>query len=58
MNPWKFELGATVRIGGGTERGTVIGRAEYVHSEKSYFIRYVAGDGCCVEQWWTESALE
>jgi hypothetical protein len=56
MNDWKFELGATAKLVSG-EQGEVIGRAEYAHSERNYYLRYVAGDGRTVEAWWGESAL-
>lgn len=56
MSSWKFELEQSVTLESG-EKGTVIGRAEYVHTENQYSIRYVAGDGRMVEAWWGESAL-
>lgn len=52
-----FELGQDVSIKSSGETGTVIGRAEYLHTENSYFIRYCAADGRAHEVWWGESAL-
>ena len=54
---FKFALNAEVVLSA-NEKGTVIGRAEYVASERSYMVRYVAGDGRLVDQWWGESALQ
>lgn len=53
-----FLLGDRVKVGNGLERGEVVARAEYLTSEPQYLVRYVAGDGRCVEAWWTESALK
>lgn len=58
MSPWKFNIGDQVRIANGTEVGRVIGRAEYEYAENSYLVRYISGDGCAVESWWTSGALE
>lgn len=59
MEPdFKFDLNARVRIVESGEAGTVIGRADYTHSEDSYLVRYKAGDGRAVENWWTVGALE
>jgi hypothetical protein len=57
MEKFKFELGADVAIGVSGESGEVIGRAEYLNNENSYFVRYKAGDGRAIEDWWRESAL-
>jgi hypothetical protein len=54
---WSFELKARVQMVETEEVGTVIGRAEYTHSERAYLVRYKAGDGRQVESWWGESAL-
>ena len=53
----KYELnhGVTITVSG--EQVEIIGRAEYVHAEPSYLVRYKASDGRAVETWWTESAL-
>lgn len=58
MTQHVFELGAKVKLITSEENGTVIGRAEYQHSENGYLIRYQAGDGRQTEEWWTESAVE
>lgn len=47
---------AKVRMGI-IEEGEVIGRAQYVNADPSYFVRYKAGDGCQKENWFTEDAL-
>lgn len=54
---FKFELKQQVTIAASGEQGTVIGRAEYEHSENTYWIRYKAADGRAQECWWSESAL-
>jgi hypothetical protein len=56
--PFKRELGDIVTLDHSGESGQVIGRAEYDTAEPSYLIRYKAGDGRQVEQWWSESAIE
>ena len=58
MDKFKFQLGATVVIGVSGEAGVVIGRAEYQHSENSYYVRYKGADGRAFECWWQESALD
>lgn len=57
MNPFAFSLGTNVVITASGETGEVIGRAEYLTSEPSYFVRYRASDGRAVQQWWEQSAL-
>lgn len=55
---FKFGLGADVSLPQSGERGTVIGRADYLHAgESSYQLRYVTVEGRLVESWWGESAL-
>ncbi len=54
---FKFDLGSSVIITASGEGGEVIGRAEYVHCERGYLVRYKAADGRAVEGWWTESSL-
>lgn len=53
-----FELKQVVALKESGEYGTVIGRSEYTHSDNAYLLRYKAGDGRCVEAWWTETALK
>ncbi len=55
---FKFDLGTKVIIMVSEEIGEVIGRAEYVHCESSYFVRYKAADGRAAEGWWTESSMQ
>lgn len=52
-----FEIGDNVKINVSNEHGTVIGCAQFLDSDHQYLIRYCAGDGRGVEQWWQESAL-
>lgn len=57
MGPtFQFNLGDDVRVSA-NETGQVIGRAEYLHAEPSYYVRYTAADGRRVEAWWGDSAL-
>ena len=53
---FKYRLLQEVRVSP-TETGKVIARAEYYNAESSYQVRYTAGDGRKVEQWWAEDAL-
>lgn len=55
---FQFELKQLVKIIESGERGKVIARAQYMASEDTYLIRYMAADGRAVEQWWADSALE
>lgn len=52
----KFEIGNQVALMSG-ESGQVVGRAEYISSETTYLVRYVAANGCMTESWWSESAI-
>ncbi|MCJ2102415.1 hypothetical protein [Methylobacterium sp. E-046] len=52
-----FGLGQAVGLVGSDEHGTVIGRAEYAESSRSYLVRYRTGDGCLTEGWWGETAI-
>jgi len=53
----KFDLGAEVVITVSGEKGTVIGRGDYLNSENCYYVRYKNADGRATEAWWGESAL-
>ncbi len=55
---YKFEMQQAVKLVGSSETGKIIGRAEFLTTERSYLVRYMAGDGRQVEVWWAESALE
>lgn len=57
MDNMKFSLAQCVTIDCSGEVGVVITRAEYVHSEPSYLVRYSNGQGIAVEAWWTERSL-
>lgn len=58
MSPFKFHLHQIAKIAASGEQGEIIGRAEYTTAENTYLVRYRAGDGRGVQQWWDESALE
>lgn len=53
----KHQLGDRVKLIESKESGCVIARAEFLHSEPSYLIRYQRADGPQVENWHGESAL-
>lgn len=57
MQDYEFKFLAEVVITVSGERGTVIGRAEYVSMDDQYLVRYCSADGRAVEAWWPESAL-
>jgi hypothetical protein len=57
MEPFKFGLGARVRLAMSGEQGMVIGRGEYLDSNPQYFVRYLAADGRQVEAWWSGDAI-
>lgn len=58
MGTFKYELNQLVNLVESDECGTVVARAEYVHSCPSYLVRYKSGNGCQVEEWWNETAIE
>jgi hypothetical protein len=53
----KYQLTEEVLIEVSGEKGRIVGRGDYELSQPQYLIRYCAGDGRAVEQWWNESAL-
>ena len=55
---FRFEIGQRVALIESGEEGKIIVRAQYATSEDHYQVRYEAGDGCCREVWWGQSALE
>jgi hypothetical protein len=57
MDKMKFSLAQCVTIDCSGESGVVIARAEYVHAEPSYLVRYLNGQGVAVEAWWMEQSL-
>ena len=57
MQKFAFELGDQVELSSG-EKGVVVARAEYMESEPSYYIRYVAADGRLTECWWSGKAIK
>lgn len=57
MSQFKFSPGQQVCITVSGETGEVVGRAEYLTTENSYYLRYKSADGRAVQAWWDESAL-
>ena len=55
---FKYENSDSVKITASEEAGIVIARADYEYCDNQYLIRYKAGDGRAVEQWWAETAIE
>jgi len=58
MTKFKFEVTQRVALTESGETGKIVARAEYDSQENQYLIRYKAGDGRQVEQWWGESAVK
>ncbi|MGY3482280.1 hypothetical protein ACVW1C_000163 [Bradyrhizobium sp. USDA 4011] len=56
--PFLYELSNAVKMVESNEEGTVIGRAEYQDHINSYLVRYRAGDGRQVENWFDETAIK
>jgi hypothetical protein len=52
-----IQIDDTVAITCSGEVGIVIGVAVYPSAEAQALVRYMAGDGRAVEQWWNLSAL-
>lgn len=48
---FKHKLGADVSLILSTERGQIIGRAEYTDQVPSYLVRYVNAQGVQTEAW-------
>lgn len=59
MTKTKYSLGQQVSLSLSKESGDVIGIAQYINSQEPlYLIRYVDANGCQIESWWAESAVE
>ena len=58
MSSFCFELDQKVAITASAETGRVIWRAEYMNARNGYLVRYQRADGCAVEAWWSEDALQ
>ena len=54
---FNFKLTDTVKIDASGETGEVVARMQSIDTQPQYSVRYRAGDGRAVEQWWGESAL-
>ena len=52
-----FALKQIVKLSESDEQGTIIGRADYSFMPPQYLVRYRAGDGRQVENWWPADAL-
>jgi len=57
MDQFQFQLGDEVSIAVSGEKGTITGRAEFDTGVRQCLVRYKAGDGRAVENWWNEDAL-
>lgn len=56
----KYKLNQKIKLALTEEQGIVIGIADYAESEEvgtRYYVRYKAGDGRQVEEWFTDGAL-
>lgn len=58
INIFKFEMGQRVKLVESDKRGVIVGRAEYSNRPPQYLIRYKAGDGRMVENWWLGGDME
>lgn len=57
-NNFAHELGDSVTITASGETGKIIARAQYLHSNDQYYLRYKCADGRAVESWWGDDAIE
>ena len=57
MDDFVFDNNEPVRLDGTTERGHIVGRADYANKCNQYLVRYTAADGRLIESWWDEDAL-
>lgn len=55
---FKFALEDNVSLKYSDETGVIIGRAQYVTSENTYYVIYKAGDGRQTTSWWEESQID
>lgn len=58
MGDFLYSLGQNVKLVASEEKGVIIGRAEYASMSDCYLVRYKAGDGRQVENWWSVDAME
>lgn len=54
---FKFELGASVKVGNYSGSAVIIGRAEYLSRPNLYLIKYEKSDGLPAEEWFEEGDL-
>lgn len=57
MGVFKFSLNERVKLVISNETGSVVGRAEYLNYPSQYRVRYLAGDGRQVEDWFGDDAI-
>lgn len=53
-----FKLGDEVKIRRSSEGGVIAGRAHYVDSNPTYWLRYRRNDGVAADGWFSESEIE
>lgn len=53
-----FKLGDKLKIARSGEIGVVAGRAHYVDSNPTYWVRYTRADGVAADSWFNESELD
>jgi hypothetical protein len=59
MKPdFNYIIGQNVKLSLSGESGDVIGRAEYKDQPPSYYVRYLAADGCQVKEWLNDDDLQ
>lgn len=57
---FQFELGQNVTIArgiGGSEKGQILGRAEYERLPVAYYVGYIDGNSCYRKDWFDEEDL-
>lgn len=55
---FEFEMGQSVQLKGSSERGKIIGLAEYEAETPSYYVRYLNGNGVMVCNWQSGDFIE
>lgn len=53
-----YNIHDVVMISVSGEVGEIIGRAEREYDLHEYLVRYKDANGCAVERWWNENAIE
>ena len=52
-----FDIGQQVAFSTSKNPGTVVGRAEYIDSAPSYYVRFIDGHGDQKKEWFSESDI-